>query len=514
MQPNQQANPQQNQATPKDLFEQAKKLMAVGDVFEASKRAGKLRAHFPEEPPILAIHGLALAKLGVHEAAINDMRASSRLTLQALEEGEEENPARPRIVDQFIQLQSEIGRSLTALGEYEDAKDEIQRAIDMDPDRADAVCAMAELNSAQGNTQEAIGLIDDGLGRKLDEIPLMVSLANILGDAESADQGRMKACMERLGELCEEVGLMAGELMSVLRAHGKLCDRLGEYSEAFNSFRRAAKLRRGGFNPKTHATITTKLMEGWTAEGIDSLVRPEGDLGTRRVFLGGSVHSGMPEVQELLERLPNTVVVGPMESLGVLCMTQLTSAKGVLRAVVPVPGGHRGDQLSKVATAYGQTCDSAARMAGMTTVDTHPHNLNLFGCAAMTMRGVRIINCRRDPIEHTLAMYCDEMPGNHPYAGELLAAAAYVRDCERMMDHWTSVLNDERVGAKVINVQYEQVLSDPAGVLRQLGDALGFEVSDDLAAGLESTEAKGPGSHPSEYGTANKALREFFGVGV
>ena len=513
MQPNQQMNQQANQTTPKDFFEQAKQLLAVGDVFEASKRAGKLRAHFPEEPPILAIHGFALAKLGVHEAAIQDMRSSSRLTLQALEEGEEENPARPRIVDQFIHLQAEIGRSLTALGEYEDAKDEIQRGIDMDPDRADVLCAMAELSSVLGETQEAIGMIDDALERKIEEIPLMVSLAGILDDAEVADTDRMRTCRDRLGELCEEVGLVAGELMSVLRAHGKLCDRLGDYSDSFNSYRRAAKLRRGGFNPKAHATITSKLIEGWTAEGIASLVRPEGELGARRVFLGGSIHSGMPEVQELLERLPNTIVVGPIETLGMLCMTQLTSAKGVLRAVVPGPVGHRGDQLSKVATVYGQACDAAAQMGGMVTVDTHPHNLNLFGCAAMSMRGVRIINCRRDPIEHALAIYCDEMPGNHPYAGALLAAASYVKDCERLMDHWTSVLNDERVGARVINVQYDQLMSDPGAVLRQLGDAIGVEVGDEFTEGLEATAPKGPGSHPAEYVTAYKQLQEFFEVG-
>jgi len=113
MQPNQQM---QQQPTPKDFFEQAKQLLAVGDVYEASKRAGKLRSHFPEEPPILAIHGFALAKLGVHDQAIHDMRLSAGLTLRALDEGEEENPARPRIVDQYLHLQSEIGRSLTALG--------------------------------------------------------------------------------------------------------------------------------------------------------------------------------------------------------------------------------------------------------------------------------------------------------------------------------------------------------------------------------------------------------------
>jgi len=510
MQPNQQAS----QQTPKDMFEHAKRLLAAGDVFEASKRAGKLRAHFPEEPPILAIHGYALAKLGIHAPAINDMRASSNLTLQSLKDGDEDNPARPRIVDQFIHLQSEIGRSLTALGEFDDAKDEIQRGLDMDPDRADAVTAMAELSSAMGNTDEAVGLIEDALSRKLDEIPLYVSFAKILDDAANADGGRMKECAGRLGELCDEVGLAAGELMGVLRAHGRLCDRLGDYVGAYNSFRRAAKLRRGGFNPEMHASITRKIIENWTAESIDSLMRPEEKIGEKRVLLSGSVHSGMVEVQELIERLPNAVVVGPTESLGTLCATQLNAAKGVLRSVVPTPVGHRGDQLGKLAMGYSQQCDAAARMSGMITIDTHPHNLKLFGCVATALPGVCLINCRRDPVEHALALYCDEMPGNHPYAGDLIAAASYVKDCELLMDHWTSVLNDERVGAKVINVQYEQLMNDPAAVLRQLGEAVGVEVGDDLTAGLEGAAAKGPGAHATEYGSASKQLREFFGVGV
>ena len=509
-----QPNPQQmQQPSPKDFFEQAKKLMAVGDVFEASKRAGKLRAHFPEEAPVLAIHGQCLAKLGVHEAGLGDMRAASALTMRSLEEGDEENPARPRIVDQFIHLQSEIGRSLTALGEFDEAREEIERAMKMDPDRSDAVCAMGELLSAMGKTDEAVGVIENGLARKLDEIPLWVSMSKILDAAAVQDTERMKVCAEKLGGLCDQVGIVAGELMGILRAHGRMCDRLGEYSSAFNSFRRAAKLRRGGFNSEANAKITSKLIENWTADSIDSLVRPEGKIGQRRVLLGGSVHSGMVEVQALLERLPNVIVVGPIESLGMISAVSLNAAKGVLRGIVPSPVGHRGDQIAKLAMGYSQQCDAAAKMGGiggMVTVDTHPHNLNLFGCVAMALRGVVIVNCRRDPIEHSLALYCDEMMGNHPYAGDLISTASFVKDSERMMDHWTSVLNEERVGAKVINVQYEQVLSDPAAVLRQLGEAIGVEVGDELVAGLEGSEATGPGAHPSEYGSANKQLREFF----
>ncbi len=505
-----QPNTQQQQPTPKDFFEQAKRLLAVGDVFEASKRAGKLRAHFPEEPPILAIHGFTLAKLGAHGPAIADMRKSLRLTLQSLEDGDEDDQSRPRVVDQYVHLQTEIGRSLTALGEFEDAMDEIELAIAMDPDRADTVSAKAELLSAMGQSDEAVALLEDGLARKLDEIPLMIGMAKVLDEAPNADEVRMKACAEKLGVLCDEVGLAAGELMSILRAHGTMCDHLGEYSDAYNSFRRAAKLRRGGYNAELHAKIANKIMGQWTPDRIAKLVRPEIEIGARRVLLAGSSMSGMVEVEALLERLPDAIAVGPIESLGMICTTGMNSAKGVLRAVVPTPDGHRGDQLAKLAGTYSSHCDTAAQMGGMITIDSHPHNLPLMGAAASALRGVRIINCRRDPIEHALAIYCGEMAGNHPYAGDLLATAAYVKDCDRMMDHWIEALNDERVGAKVIDVQYEQLMNDPVAVLHQLGDALGVAVSDDMAAGLEATRAKGPGSHASEYGSASKTLREFF----
>ncbi len=505
MQPNQQTAPQGN---PKEFFEQAKQLLALGDVFEASKRAGKLRAHFPDEPPILAIHGYTLAKLGAHTQAIKDMRSSSKLTLQALQEGDEDSQSRPRIVDQYLHLQSEIGRSLTVLGDFESAKTELQSGFDMDPDRADILSAQAELLSAQGNTDEACTLIDEAIARMVDELPMQITHAKILADAAEPDEARMQACLDRLTELTEEVGIVAGELMNALRATGLLRDRLGQHTDASNAYRRAAKLRRGKFNAEAHAKLTNTIIKHWTPESIDSVTRPEGDVGRTRVFLTGSVHSGMPEVQALLELLPNTVSVGPIESLAMMCAANLKAVPGVLRMVVPTPVGSRGDQVDKMAIGYSQHCDAAARMSGITTVDTHPHNLTLLGAAAMGLRGITVINCRRDPIEHALSIFCDDMPGNHPYAGNLISTASLVKDNERLMDHWTSVLNDDRVGATVINVQYEQVLSDPAAVLRQLGEALGVEVSDESLAGLKPASPTGPGSHLSEYTSANKQLRE------
>ena len=71
---------QGNQPTPAQVFEEAHRLLRVGDVFEAAKRAGKLRAHFPDDIPILALHGFVLAKLGVHAQALSDLIRSAQMT--------------------------------------------------------------------------------------------------------------------------------------------------------------------------------------------------------------------------------------------------------------------------------------------------------------------------------------------------------------------------------------------------------------------------------------------------
>ena len=46
-----------------------------------------------------------------------------------------------------------------------------------------------------------------------------------------------------------------------VKSYGMLCDALGEHSAAFQSFRRAAKLRRGGYNADVHAKMTSRIID-------------------------------------------------------------------------------------------------------------------------------------------------------------------------------------------------------------------------------------------------------------
>ncbi len=507
--------PQQSQAvpkqSPKEFFEQAKRLLASGDVWGASQRTGMLRAYFPEDPPILALHGYVLARLGAYGAAIVDMKRSSDETLKALSEGEEENPNRPRIVDQYIRLQSEIGRCMAKLGHPEAGIEEIDRALEMDPDRADAVAARAEVDAMNGDVEGAFARLDDAFARKLEELPITIAEARILTAMDDPDQARLEQSVKRLTALSEEVGMLAGDLSLVLRALGDVLDRKGDFDDAFRAYRRAGKLRRSQYEPGAHAKLTNALINRWTGDSISKLMRPEGKPGARRVIILGTPCSGMGICEDLLGSLPDASQMGAVETLWSLVQRNFKIANGPIRGIVTDPTSIRGEQLRAVAEGYGKESDRIARGADRITIDRNPYNIGQVGLAAAAMEGLCVINCRRDPVAHTLALLCDELPGNHPYANDPIAAASYVRDLERLMDHWRDTLSTEAVGAKVIDIEHDAIANDPKGTLNAICDAFGFECPSDVVDALEPTTARGPSAHPDEYSKHIKAVREFFG---
>ena len=127
----------------------------------------------------------------------------------------------------------------------------------------------------------------------------------------------------------------------------------------------------------------------------------------------------------------------------------------------------------------------------------------------LSCRAWNIVVCRRDPMESTLATYCDAMIGNHAYAGELLGVAGFVADSNRMLDHWVNTLGDEAVGANVVSVEYTDLVSDPKKAAAKVAREIGLDAR---ATSIKQVPAfdRGPGTHPDVYGSYTKAIEGFF----
>jgi len=503
-----QQSAQQAQQTPKQVFDEAYHLLRVGDVFEAAKRAGKLRMHFPDDIPILTLHGLVLAKMGVHPQALSDLIKAAQLTEHALKTEEDGNPARPRIVDQLIRLSVQICRSSMTIGEYAAASEAIEQALEWDPDRGDAVAAKAELMAIQGEETQAIKLIEQGQRDLLDSMPLVLSKARVLLGQDKPENGALSAVLNELETEAQVAGLGALDLGDLLRANGMIHDRLGEYDEAFNAFRRAAKLRRGAYDPRAHTMMTTKLIHDWTADNIAKLTKPS-QSGERFVLLLGAPKSGVEELGAMLGQLDSAVVIGPLETLSSACIHHLGARQGVLRPVPFAPTKLRGTQLKAASDDYqsqvsGLMPDSASR-----GIDTHPLNIPLAGAAAAFLPGINIVMCRRDPMESAMACYCDAMVGNHPYAGELLSACGFVADCNRLMDHWMDELSRKGVDANLVTLNYADLATDPKKTAAKVAREIGLDARATAIKRVPHFD-RGPGTHPLSYSSHTKVVEGFF----
>jgi tetratricopeptide (TPR) repeat protein len=497
---------QGNQPTPQQVFQEAHRLLRVGDVFEAARRAGKLRAHFPDDIPILALHGIVLAKLGVHAQALSDLIRSAQMTEDALKADEDENPNRPRIVDQLIRLSVQICRSSMAIGEYAAAEEAVDTALEWDPDRADAIAAKAELLSAQGKGDEALTLIQQGFKDKLDAQQLVLAKARILIESEQVDADAIREVIPELENEASVSGVPALDLGDILRALGHAHDRIDQHDEAFNAFRRAARLRRGKYDPRQYTTMTTRVVTDWTLDRMSKVVQPELPE-ARHTLILGAPHSGVEQLAQMLAQFDDVNNVGPLETLSSVCTNALGARNGVLRPVPFEPQKLRGTQLTQGGQSYIAQVRTLAGDPFSMCLDTHPLNIPLAGAAALMIPGVNIVLCRRDPVESSLACYCSAMPGNHPYAGDLLNAAGFVADSNRMMDHWAQTLSDERLGANVVEVQYDELVKDPAKTAARVARDLGLEARATSIKDLPAFEA-GPASHTDDFKNYTRQIRD------
>jgi len=497
-------------ATPKDLFEQAHRMLDAGDVWGAASRAGHLRKNLPEEAPLMALNGYTLTRLGSYLPAIAELGGALEITERALREGDPESPTRPRVVEQKLRLMTEMARCYKGLGELVDALELADDALAIEPDRPDTVAARAEVLAELGRHDDAVSSLEDAIQRGVDEARLSAALAHTLLDAPDADPERLASLALRLDSFCNEVGRRAGDLAPLLRAYAGVLDRLGRYDEAFRAARRAAHLRPGEFESDVHAQAADAIVRNWGADEIARLIRPKEHPGGRRVLVLGTHHSGVPRVEALLRRLEGVRVMGPAELLGSLVNKHFKTQPTPLRRIVGSPKGIRGEQLVSLGQEYAEQCDSTFGAGVSRTVDTHPHNLMLAPLAAAALPGLTIIQCRREPAAHTLALYAHEMPGNHAYTRDILETASFVRDTDRLMDHYARALGDERVGARVVDLAHTEILSDPVATLRTLAGVLEIEPAGGIAPDLAPTEDRGIGREPDAYASHLRGVREFF----
>jgi len=100
-------------------------------------------------------------------------------------------------------------------------------------------------------------------------------------------------------------------------------------------------------------------------------------------------------------------------------------------------------------------------------IDKYPFNFLYLGFIARAFPDARIVHLRRNPMDACFAMYKQSF---FKFAFTLDDLARYYVAYDRLSRHWR-----EHLGDRIVEVEYEKLVSDPDGQIRNLLERLGLE---------------------------------------
>ena len=101
--------------------------------------------------------------------------------------------------------------------------------------------------------------------------------------------------------------------------------------------------------------------------------------------------------------------------------------------------------------------------------DKLPNNFPLMGFAHLILPNAKIINARRHPFDSCLGAYKQLFGHGQNFTYDMLDLAHYYKQYDAMMKHWHEVLP-----GKVLDVHYEETVTDLAGQVRRILDHCGL----------------------------------------
>jgi tetratricopeptide (TPR) repeat protein len=261
-------------------------------------------------------------------------------------------------------------------------------------------------------------------------------------------------------------------------AQGKVHDDLGEYDEAFTHFEQANRLQHAAsrYGAEQHAEWTDKLIAAFDAKLFEK--PSNGAVGDQTpVLIVGMPRSGTTLVEQILASHPAVFGAGELRDL-----PAITKAAGRL-SNQPYPAA-----LAALGpadhTELAQTYIARLRALGgdaLRITDKLPTNFQHLGLAAYLMPDVRIIHCRRDPMDTCFANYIQHFAEGHRYSYNLNDTAHFYAQYRRLMDHWDAVLP-----TTIAHVDYEAVVEDVETEARRLIAHIGLEWDDQCLRFYES----------------------------
>jgi len=377
-----------------------------------------------------------------------------------------------------------LGNALFEARRADEAAASFRRALALEPSNALALTSLAAVQRQQGAAAEALATCMSALAKE----PGLVNAIALLGEL-SADRGEFRAAADFFQQALaldpnfapafvgiavhrkltrEDADWRRGveallakkpplvHEISLRYALGKYFDDVGDYSEAFDSYRCANELT------KRHAT---RYDASSTVQQVDAIIRrfertaPRTSArsavnGALPVFIIGMPRSGTSLAEQILASHPEVFGAGEL----IFWQTAAAAVDARGPDLLAALGAEYLERLTEV-------CGGASRV-----VDKMPGNFMHAGLIQAALPGARIIHMKRHPVDTCLSIYFQNFFNMGPYANDLETLAHYYEQYLRITDHWRAVLPSEAF----MEVPYEGLIEDQEGWTRRMLEFIGL----------------------------------------
>jgi Flp pilus assembly protein TadD len=283
-----------------------------------------------------------------------------------------------------------------------------------------------------------------------------------------------------------EARLEAPDLPPAVRATlhfaaGKAKDDLEDYVGAIHHFDAANVLRRRlarPFDARDFEERVTRWISHYSRELFESASAVSEDDETPILVLG-MPRSGTTLVERILSSHPSVAGAGELPYWNI---NGPAWVEADLPTLEPVAARLRRDYLDVL---------RVGRRGATRVTDKMPFNFLWAGLVHLLLPRARIVHCRRDPLDTCVSIYSTLFAQSWGFASDRRDLALYYRQYARLIEHWRSVLPEDRF----LDVDYEAVIRSPESEAMRLIRFAGLEWSPLCAA---------PEKNPTVVRTASK----------
>ncbi|MFI4872982.1 MAG: tetratricopeptide repeat-containing sulfotransferase family protein [Phycisphaerales bacterium JB061] len=410
-----------------------------------------------------------------------DIQLTAAMCLNALGRHRPAEAAFLRTIElkpKYVHARVELALLYSRIGDDRRAYEQLGRAIEIEPENSYALRQLANWHMDQGDYETAdrilspmVALIRAGASSEPGPAYIFARLA--------LATGREQEAYDLLERFTHNPNLAPESRRILFRRMGELCDRLGNYDEAFRHFATSQSIAAKPYDPDQHTRRVDELIAAWTPDAARALPRTATEADPRVVFVLGMPRSGTSLAERIIGAHPEACACGEQQGIGRVAAA-LDEASGPNRPLAMNPAAMTQDFADRAAESYRAMIKAVRERLGDASAslvtDKQPYNFLHIPIIAAMFPGAKIVHTVREPADACLSSYFQFFGGHHPHTHDLYNLGRFHRDYERLMAHWHSIADD--LGVSVLDVSYSDIVGDLETSARAIIDHVGLEWDD------------------------------------